>query len=154
MVSDSVLGTRLHAARAAIGDNGADQRLIRTLRGRGIRFIGTATEESAPVVAVPHAAPERSRLAGVLAQRPTIVVLPIADFSGDPRHRAQADALTETLIDTLSRSGWLSVTSRGTAFAYKGVEKPAGGSRGSFPFATSSREACGGCPIASELRSA
>ena len=84
VVSDSVLGTRLHAARAAIGDNGADQRLIRTLRGRGIRFIGTATEESAPGAAGPHAAPERSRLAGVLAERPSIVVLPIADFSGDP----------------------------------------------------------------------
>jgi class 3 adenylate cyclase len=36
------------AARAALGDNGEDQRLIRTLRGKGIRFVGAVREEQRP----------------------------------------------------------------------------------------------------------
>ncbi len=39
-VTDSVLSSRIMAARKAIGDNGRDQRLIRTIHGRGFRFVG------------------------------------------------------------------------------------------------------------------
>lgn len=39
-VTDSVLSSRVMAARKAIGDNGQDQRLIRTIHGRGFRFVG------------------------------------------------------------------------------------------------------------------
>jgi pimeloyl-ACP methyl ester carboxylesterase len=37
------------AARRAIGDNGRDQRLIRTMHGRGFRFVGEAEESSGAV---------------------------------------------------------------------------------------------------------
>jgi DNA-binding winged helix-turn-helix (wHTH) protein/Flp pilus assembly protein TadD len=54
LVSDSVLGNRINAARSAIGDDGAQQRLIRTLRRNGFRFIGTVSEikleTKAPIV--------------------------------------------------------------------------------------------------------
>ncbi|PHR54058.1 MAG: hypothetical protein COA47_16085 [Robiginitomaculum sp.] len=40
IVSESTLATRINAARKALGDNGTDQRLIRTVRGAGIRFVG------------------------------------------------------------------------------------------------------------------
>jgi pimeloyl-ACP methyl ester carboxylesterase/DNA-binding winged helix-turn-helix (wHTH) protein len=43
-VSDSALASRVAAARAAIGDNGRDQRLIRTVHGRGLQFIAPVTE--------------------------------------------------------------------------------------------------------------
>ena len=39
-VSESALTTRINAARTALGDDGKVQRLLRTLRGRGIRFVG------------------------------------------------------------------------------------------------------------------
>jgi DNA-binding winged helix-turn-helix (wHTH) protein/pimeloyl-ACP methyl ester carboxylesterase len=39
-VSDSALATRIKEARQAIGDNGRDQRLIRTVHNRGYRFVG------------------------------------------------------------------------------------------------------------------
>jgi DNA-binding winged helix-turn-helix (wHTH) protein len=48
IVSESALTTRINAARAALGDNGEDQRLIRTLRGKGIRFVGAVREEQRP----------------------------------------------------------------------------------------------------------
>ena len=47
IVSESAMTTRINAARTAIGDSGNAQRLIRTLRGRGIRFVGVVREETA-----------------------------------------------------------------------------------------------------------
>ena len=40
IVSESVLTTRINAARSAIGDSGKDQRFIRTLPRKGVRFVG------------------------------------------------------------------------------------------------------------------
>lgn len=40
MVSDAALSSRIKTARQAIGDTGSEQRLIRTLHGRGFRFVG------------------------------------------------------------------------------------------------------------------
>ena len=40
IVSDGTLNSRINAARKAIGDNGTDQRLIRTAPRRGFRFVG------------------------------------------------------------------------------------------------------------------
>jgi pimeloyl-ACP methyl ester carboxylesterase/DNA-binding winged helix-turn-helix (wHTH) protein len=44
-VSDSALTSRVKAARRAIGDDGAHQRLIATVHGVGYRFVGDAVEE-------------------------------------------------------------------------------------------------------------
>ena len=43
-VTDGLLSTRLSSARRAIGDDGREQRLIRTFRGRGLRFIAAVTK--------------------------------------------------------------------------------------------------------------
>ena len=40
IVSDSSLTSRINAARKAIGDSGEEQRLIRTVARKGLRFIG------------------------------------------------------------------------------------------------------------------
>ena len=45
IVSESALTTRINAARNAIGDNGQDQRLIKTFPRKGIRFVGTVYEQ-------------------------------------------------------------------------------------------------------------
>ena len=46
IVSDSTLTSRLNAARKAVDDTGASQRVIRTVPRRGVRFIGEVSEES------------------------------------------------------------------------------------------------------------
>ena len=38
-VSESALSSRIKSARQAVGDNGRDQRIIRTVHGRGFRFV-------------------------------------------------------------------------------------------------------------------
>jgi DNA-binding winged helix-turn-helix (wHTH) protein/alpha-beta hydrolase superfamily lysophospholipase len=46
-ISDDTLTSRVSAARRAIGDSGAEQRLIRTIPRRGFRFVGDVRGESA-----------------------------------------------------------------------------------------------------------
>jgi putative ABC transport system substrate-binding protein len=45
LASESALSTRINAARSAIGDNGGEQRLIRTVLRKGFRFVGAVCEE-------------------------------------------------------------------------------------------------------------
>ena len=62
-VSDSTLSSRIKAARQAVGDDGASQRLIATIHGVGYRFIGDAAgppPDSEPPPG-PAAAPERDQ---------------------------------------------------------------------------------------------
>lgn len=48
IVSDATLASRLKAARRAIGDDGEQQKLIRTVHGRGVRFVGRLNEAAPP----------------------------------------------------------------------------------------------------------
>jgi len=45
IVSESALSTRINAVRTAIGDSGTEQRLIKTLPRKGVRFVGEVREE-------------------------------------------------------------------------------------------------------------
>ncbi len=47
IVSESALTTRMNAARTALGDTGADQRLIRTVARKGFRFVCEVRDEAA-----------------------------------------------------------------------------------------------------------
>ncbi|MCX2930339.1 alpha/beta fold hydrolase [Mycobacterium sp. CVI_P3] len=50
-VGEAALTSRIKAARRALGDDGESQRYIRTVRGRGYRFVGTVvTTIAGPVV--------------------------------------------------------------------------------------------------------
>jgi pimeloyl-ACP methyl ester carboxylesterase/DNA-binding winged helix-turn-helix (wHTH) protein len=49
IVSDSAIAARISAARSAIGDDGERQDWIKTIRGRGFRFVG-AVEEATPQI--------------------------------------------------------------------------------------------------------
>ncbi|HEY7200837.1 MAG TPA: winged helix-turn-helix domain-containing protein, partial [Candidatus Dormibacteraeota bacterium] len=53
-VSESALSSRIKSARRAVGDTGRDQRIIKTVYGRGYRFVADASEQ--PAAAGPAAA--------------------------------------------------------------------------------------------------
>lgn len=57
IVSDSTVTSRINAARKAIGDSGREQRLIRTISRKGIRFIADVDQ---PTVPAPEPAAIRS----------------------------------------------------------------------------------------------
>ena len=46
IVSEAALSSRIKAARQAIGDTGASQALIRTIRGRGFRVVGEVSQSA------------------------------------------------------------------------------------------------------------
>ncbi len=58
--------------------------------------------------------------APALPDRPSIVVLPFANMSGDPEQEYFADGMTEDLTTALSGTSSLFVISRNSAFTYKG----------------------------------
>jgi DNA-binding winged helix-turn-helix (wHTH) protein len=66
-VSDSTLTSRINAARNAVGDSGADKKLIRTIARKGLRFVGevrtqpTDTEPADASGLPPDQVHERSR---------------------------------------------------------------------------------------------
>ena len=117
IVSDSAVTTRLNAARKAVNDSGAAQRVICTVHRRGVRFIGEVSEnceaaargEILPAAAVPPTAPRLS-----------IAVLPFANLSNDPEQQYFADGITGDLTCDLSRIPDMLVFSRNTAFIYRG----------------------------------
>ena len=59
-VSESALASRLKSARRGVGDDGASQRVIRTVFGRGYQFVAPVVERHetgpTPVVATVPAA--------------------------------------------------------------------------------------------------
>ena len=64
IVSDSTLTSRINAARKAVGDSGEEQKLIRTIARKGLRFVGavgTQSDEAAPAHAAGPPADELPR---------------------------------------------------------------------------------------------
>src|ERR1700736_2112164 len=45
IISESALSSRITAVRHAVGDSGAQQRLVRTIARKGFRFVGEIREE-------------------------------------------------------------------------------------------------------------
>lgn len=118
IVSDSTLASRIKSARRAIGDDGEQQKFIRTVHGRGVRFIGEIRLEPSPAAEPPPASNKAVAIA--VPSRPTIAVLPFANISGDPEQDYFADGLTEDIIADLAELSALYVAPRSSSFAYKG----------------------------------
>jgi TolB-like protein/Flp pilus assembly protein TadD len=117
IVSESALTTRINAARSAVSDNGHDQRLIKTLLRKGVRFVGAVHEQQGQDGAMVQAG---ARPALTLPDRPSIAVLPFPNMGGDPEQDYFADGMTEEVITALSRCSWLFVIARNSSFTYKG----------------------------------
>ena len=137
IVSEATLSSRVSAARRAIGDNGEDQRLIRTLHKRGFRFIGSLDDagspppdsaveaaQSATAATDADALPQNADAARAsvlpLPGKPSIAVLPFQNMSGDPEQEYFSDGLTEDIITGLSRQRWFFVIARNSSLTFKG----------------------------------
>jgi TolB-like protein len=120
IVSEAALNTRINAARRAIGDDGAEQRLIRTIRTKGYRFVGEVQEEGPPKAPAVHTFEQGRSVGLTLLDRPRVAVLPLANITDDCRQDPFANGVTEELITAFSKVAWLVVASRASCFAYKG----------------------------------
>jgi TolB-like protein len=117
IVSESALTTRINAVRRALGDNGATQRLVRTLTRKGVRFLGEVTEVSDPRAPAADDSPSRAPAA---FDKPSIAVLPFQNMSSDPDQEFFADGIAEDVTTALSRYPSLFVIARSSSLTYKG----------------------------------
>jgi len=122
-VTNSAVASRVKSARRALGDDGKAQSLIKTVRGRGFRFVAAASVRSVFDV---HA---RSRESGVAAVSgtvtesiPAIAVLPFHWIGQTLEHAVVADALPHELITALARLRWLAVIARGSSFRFRAAD--------------------------------
>ena len=68
IVSEATLSSRINAARSALHDSGDEQRLIRTILRKGIRFVGAVREEGGTEATTAVDRPKR----GIGLTRPSI----------------------------------------------------------------------------------
>ncbi len=134
IVTEATISTCLKAARQAIGDDGKTQRFIRTVHGRGFRFIGEVSAEGAERTA--NGDGDAADLSLVRSEtgdsretepvpppavpdKPVLAVLPFDNLSADVDEYF-ADGLTEDIITNLSRFRELLVIARTSTFQFKG----------------------------------
>lgn len=118
-ISDASISSRISLARSAVGDDGGRQEFIRTVHGRGFRFVADVEEVRDRAVAAAQPAPEDAPAPAVPPQKPSIAVLPLRAF-GFPAERAVvADAISHDVIQALSRLRWLTVIARGSSFRFR-----------------------------------
>jgi TolB-like protein len=124
-VEEANLFVQISALRAILDREQSGQSCIQTVTGRGYRFIAPATRcaglRSPPAGMVePTRADSPSKRVDGGPPRLSIVVLPFANLSGDPKQDYFADGVTESLTTDLSRLRNSFVIARNTAFAYRG----------------------------------
>ncbi|HSV03010.1 MAG TPA: adenylate/guanylate cyclase domain-containing protein [Phenylobacterium sp.] len=80
---------------------------------RSVQVYRVRAEGPAPAAATPRLP---------LPSKPSIVVLPFRNMSGDPEQEYFADAVTDDIVTALSRWRWFFVIGRNSSFAYKDRE--------------------------------
>ncbi len=121
-VGDAALSSRVKSARKVLGDDGRSQRFIRTLHGRGFRFVAEVYAEPPPETSGQRAdAQSGPGTPPPLPARPSIAVLPFAQVGAPGRYATIAEALPHEIITELARLRWLLVTARGSSFRLGGA---------------------------------
>ena len=115
-VSDASISSRVRSARKAVGDDGESQTVIRTVHGRGFRFVATV-DEIGPTPVVEQEPPPKS--VDQFMDKPSIAVLPFRPLALSPDLAVLADAIPHEIIQGLSRLRWLAVIARGSSFRFR-----------------------------------
>ncbi len=102
-VAENNLQKQISTLRKALGDD-----VIITAPGRGYRL------------AVPLPGADTASVADGPAGKASIAVLPFVNMSGDPEQEYFADGIVDDITTALSRTGWLLIIARASAFTYKG----------------------------------
>ena len=119
IVSDAALSSQIKAARRAVGDAGSTQHTIRTVHGRGFRFVAEL-EVAVPEVeaGTEPSNPEADPLAGV-SSKPSLALLPFENLNREPSEDYFADGISEDITTMLSKNRWLTVVARNSAFSFR-----------------------------------
>ena len=114
-ISESAVSSRVKSLRQSLGDNGTEQRVIKTIHARGFRFV--ADVEIRKTTNVDGHPSKKSGLPP--DGRPSIAILPFAVLGDPGPFAAIGQALPHELIAELSRMRWLSIIARGSSFQFQ-----------------------------------
>ena len=106
-VEEGNISRTISTLRTVLGEHPRDHRYIETVPWRGYRFVANVRE-----VWVEEA----------LTRIASIAVLPFVSVNPDPKTEYLVDGITDSLIRSLAQSTNIRVTSRNSAFRYKGRE--------------------------------
>ena len=106
VVTDATLSTCVKSARQALGDTGRAQALIRTVSGRGFRFVGEVdiVESDAPTAITPVTVPSTP------ITRLSVTATSTTRLTGRPKanrvafSRARSSRLMEVALNAISRA--------------------------------------------------
>lgn len=117
-VEESNLTVQIAALRRVLGVEPGGERWIETVPRRGYRFVGPVALKQAgatgPTAAIRAPLP--------LPDKPSIVVLPFQNLSGDTTQDYFVDGLVDDLTVALGREKWLFVIAGPSARVFKDVE--------------------------------
>lgn len=142
VVSDSALSNHIKSIRKILGDNGDEQRVISTIRGRGYQFIASTEELSDKDLSILQTAPSIkftckvvvvillllivglmfSNIEAPKIKPNSIAVLPFVNLGGDVDSEYFSDSVSEEILNALSHVAGLYVISRSSSFYFKGKE--------------------------------
>jgi TolB-like protein/Flp pilus assembly protein TadD len=130
IVTDSALASRVKSLRKLLDDDGRTQRYIRTVHGKGFRFVADVRVEhdNAAVSAGKDDRRDDDELVATDSpgnapgRRPSIAVLPFRQIGEGGPYETIADGLPHELITELARLRWLFVVARGSSFRLRGDE--------------------------------
>jgi TolB-like protein/Tfp pilus assembly protein PilF len=107
LVEEGSVSRNVSTLRKALGEDSRACQYIETIPWRGYRFVADVKE-----VRVPSVSPVIVSLA----------VLPFVNVNGDSTAEYLSDGITDSLINNLARLTKLRVTSRNSAFRYRGLD--------------------------------
>ena len=117
VVEENNLVVQISALRKVLGE---DRDSIRTVSGRGYRFVAEITSVGETDVKTPVARDTSGEAAPKVR---SIAVLPLESLSNDPSQEYFADGMTDELITALAQISSLRVISRTSIMTYKRVRK-------------------------------
>jgi adenylate cyclase len=115
VVSPDSVYAAVAALRRTLGDDPKTPKYIANVVRRGYRLIAPVSPWVDPPAVPPASA------AAPTPDKPSILVMPFANLSGDPAQDYFSDGITEDIITELSRFRLLAVRSRSVSFRYRGV---------------------------------
>ena len=142
IVCDSTLSNHIKSIRKILGDNGEEQNLISTIRGRGYQFIATTKELSDKENSIFQSTLRTKLIWKVLIfiflllttilvfsnldapeiKQNSIAVLPFLNLSGDPNYEYFSDGVSDAILNGLSSAESLYVVSHSSSFRFKDTE--------------------------------
>ena len=118
VVSDATVSTCMKNARKALGDTGAAQRYIKTVRGRGFQFPADVQHDDARA---PGPAPPAAVAARRGGSGPSLLMVPFRTLSEGPDTALLADGVSSDLGTVLTRIPLLRLSSETARYSNRGV---------------------------------